>query len=229
MQVRFRDRRHASYEYEPLHEPNAIRLLRLGDEPDDTEDLHGTLIRTTLDRAPPYFALSYCWGKQKKNDTLFCDGKLLKITPSLAEAIRRLRTLHSDREGHPAWELEHRYFWIDQVCINQADADERSSQVQMMGRIYSSALRTLIWLGPDPDGIAPAGFGLARKILSMWQEETGNLGGHTYLVAKDEFDPRIAKILQRLGQEDGEYKQQNEHGDLDLQDMEPVSRLKSSR
>ena len=37
--------------------------------------------------------------------------------------------------------------WADAVCINQNDLDERSSQVSIMGDIYSSAKVCQIWLG----------------------------------------------------------------------------------
>lgn len=38
--------------------------------------------------------------------------------------------------------------WADAVCINQADMDEKSTQVGMMDRIYSNAVYVLGWLGP---------------------------------------------------------------------------------
>ncbi|KAH7322437.1 heterokaryon incompatibility protein-domain-containing protein [Stachybotrys elegans] len=40
-------------------------------------------------------------------------------------------------------------FWIDAVCINQRDQEERSQQVGRMKEIYSYAQSTLIWLGDD--------------------------------------------------------------------------------
>jgi hypothetical protein len=40
-----------------------------------------------------------------------------------------------------------RYLWIDAICVNQADKEERSQQVQQMGKIYSHAEKVLIWLG----------------------------------------------------------------------------------
>lgn len=38
-------------------------------------------------------------------------------------------------------------FWIDALCINQFDDDEKSVQVQRMGSIYENATDVLIWLG----------------------------------------------------------------------------------
>jgi hypothetical protein len=40
-------------------------------------------------------------------------------------------------------------FWIDTVCINQDDVEERSAEVSRMGTIYSRAHQVIIWLGPE--------------------------------------------------------------------------------
>jgi hypothetical protein len=40
--------------------------------------------------------------------------------------------------------------WIDALCINQRDVQERSHQVQHMAKIYGSAKQVLIWLGEWP-------------------------------------------------------------------------------
>jgi hypothetical protein len=40
------------------------------------------------------------------------------------------------------------YYWIDQLCIDQSNIDERNQQVSMMASVYSSAYSGLvIWLG----------------------------------------------------------------------------------
>lgn len=41
--------------------------------------------------------------------------------------------------------------WADAVCINQNDLDERSSQVGIMGDIYTTAKTCQIWLGTVED------------------------------------------------------------------------------
>jgi hypothetical protein len=38
--------------------------------------------------------------------------------------------------------------WIDAISINQDDLTERSQQVAITGRIYSTALKVHVWLGP---------------------------------------------------------------------------------
>ncbi|KAK7740500.1 hypothetical protein SLS53_005343 [Cytospora paraplurivora] len=44
------------------------------------------------------------------------------------------------------FDLEEDWFWIDSICINQDDIDERQSQVKLMGQIYRQAAKTLVWL-----------------------------------------------------------------------------------
>ncbi|KAF2208887.1 hypothetical protein CERZMDRAFT_8174, partial [Cercospora zeae-maydis SCOH1-5] len=59
-----------------------------------------------------------------------------KIKKTLRDALRRLR-----KRSDP------RALWIDAICINQIDAQEKSSQLALLGRIYSNAAEVLIWLG----------------------------------------------------------------------------------
>jgi Heterokaryon incompatibility protein (HET) len=39
-----------------------------------------------------------------------------------------------------------RLLWINAVCINQLDNDEKTRQVMLMRNIYEHALRMLVWL-----------------------------------------------------------------------------------
>ncbi|KAJ9663577.1 hypothetical protein H2201_005538 [Coniosporium apollinis] len=48
-----------------------------------------------------------------------------------------------------------RLLWIDALCINQKDNDEKSSQVMMMRDIYAHAKNVLLWLGPHIEEIVP--------------------------------------------------------------------------
>ncbi len=41
--------------------------------------------------------------------------------------------------------------WIDALCINQSDDDEKSWQVALMGRIFKWATLVVAWLGPEED------------------------------------------------------------------------------
>ncbi|KAH7132706.1 heterokaryon incompatibility protein-domain-containing protein [Dactylonectria macrodidyma] len=100
-----------------------------------------------LPEAPEYEALSYTWGQMDRHLPVSilgtdADGKeaekALLATPQLLMALRRLRLPSTPR-----------LLWIDQLCIDQENIEERGSQVQLMGSIYKSATRTIIYLGED--------------------------------------------------------------------------------
>ncbi|TKA39063.1 hypothetical protein B0A54_09660 [Friedmanniomyces endolithicus] len=64
-------------------------------------------------------------------------GRLYLSSQNLLDLLDQLR------EG-----LSDSWLWIDALCINQNDADERSQQVKIMGDIFRSANLVLAWLGP---------------------------------------------------------------------------------
>lgn len=39
--------------------------------------------------------------------------------------------------------------WIDAICINQSDDEEKAQQVLIMRDIYAQAEETIVWLGPS--------------------------------------------------------------------------------
>lgn len=41
------------------------------------------------------------------------------------------------------------FVWVDALCINQQDKDERACQVRLMGQIYSGATSVAIWIGQE--------------------------------------------------------------------------------
>ncbi|KAF8862586.1 hypothetical protein BDZ45DRAFT_191581 [Acephala macrosclerotiorum] len=61
---------------------------------------------------------------------------------------------------------EDRCLWIDSLCINQDDHDEKSDQVGVMGRIYRQAEQVRVWLGDKSDD-SDRVFGLIDKITEL--------------------------------------------------------------
>jgi hypothetical protein len=69
--------------------------------------------------------------------------RFLKIHHTLAEGLRSsFYLLAEDKPSH---------LWVDGICINQSDAEEKSQQVSLMSSIYSSAFQVLVWLGSEAD------------------------------------------------------------------------------
>ncbi|CZR67422.1 uncharacterized protein PAC_17321 [Phialocephala subalpina] len=117
-----------------------IRLLQLEPGVRDA-DIHCSLVHTFLEDKPPYEALSYTWGDAKKRRDIFMDGHRFSITTNLEIALRYLR--RSD---------EARTLWVDALCINQEDLQERAQQVRKMRDIFWSSQHVLAWTGePDED------------------------------------------------------------------------------
>jgi hypothetical protein len=124
------------YSYEGV-EREQLRLLKL--EPGSVEDpIRISLTRVFLFENPEYEALSYCWGDPKRARTIFCSYGELGIASNLHKALLGLR--FPDRP---------RTLWIDALCINQDNSEEKGLQILMMAKIYSHAKRVVIWLGED--------------------------------------------------------------------------------
>ncbi|KAJ4406180.1 hypothetical protein N0V82_010181 [Gnomoniopsis sp. IMI 355080] len=137
-----------------------ILILLQGTE---TEPLECSLEKCLLDDAShherEYEALSYCWGLPDRNASLNCSGSSLKITETMDVVLRVLR--YSDKP---------RRLWIDQLCINQDDDEEKSQQVRSMRQIYSSAKRTLVWLGPDEQQQGPTVLNLFFRFSRLFRK-----------------------------------------------------------
>lgn len=85
-----------------------------------------------------YEALSYVWGEPTKDIQITVNEQHFHVTKNLDSALRRLRYRQSERR-----------LWVDAICINQEDLQERSVQVQRMWAIYGLASRVVIDLGEE--------------------------------------------------------------------------------
>ncbi|KAH7063858.1 heterokaryon incompatibility protein-domain-containing protein [Paraphoma chrysanthemicola] len=137
-------REYKTYDYDPLpRDRGTIRILELfSSEKADAGVLCALITPEEKERANyPYEALSWCWGVDKKNDYIRIQRSNRKtyakfVSPNLVAALKALR--HPDRS---------RFLWIDMVCIDQDNLDEKNHQVEMMDIIYGNAERVCIWLG----------------------------------------------------------------------------------
>lgn len=138
------------YVYDTLPSTWAIRVLRL--EPGQPDDpLKGSLDAVDLRDFTGCWALSYVWGDAARHGIVDLGGHA-PITRSLDEALRRFRG--SERIT---------VLWVDAVCIDQSNIDERGHQVALMGRICNDAERVVAWLGPDPGNYADECFADLRN------------------------------------------------------------------
>jgi hypothetical protein len=142
------------YRYESLDDPSTIRLLLL--KPGlDSDRISADLITVSLPDAPGYIALSYTWGDPLITRALFCGDCTLQATVNLYKGLWHLRNKDACIT-----------LWVDALCINQHDLEERSGQVQRMGDIYSSAAKVIVWLGEETFGLESS-FSSLRKAASF--------------------------------------------------------------
>ncbi|KAL8644859.1 MAG: hypothetical protein Q9226_007560 [Calogaya cf. arnoldii] len=117
-----------------------IRLVRIFTPDTEHQELRQTELRleftqVRLAEAPDYNALSYTWGPPSLDPLANIKG--YRLTPNLmaclAEAMVTVPGL----------------WWIDALCIDQDNLDEKSQQVKKMRDIYARAEKVYVWLGPE--------------------------------------------------------------------------------
>ncbi|KAI4695216.1 uncharacterized protein J4E84_001841 [Alternaria hordeiaustralica] len=121
--------------YEPL-EPRCIRILEL--QPGRRSDpFLGKFIIANVDSDFAYNALSYMWGDATQTDRVVVDGAAIPVAWNLTRALEYLR----DFAGSEPLRI-----WIDAICIDQNNFEERAEQVAMMRTIYHNASCVRIWI-----------------------------------------------------------------------------------
>jgi hypothetical protein len=125
------------FRHTPLPHEQPIRLLRINR--DITGSISVTLDAFPLDQLPEFEALSYTWGKAALNhdevenndpgvlQTMMVSNVPFTINENLYDGLYELR---DEVRG---------YLWVDALCIDQENDQERASQVPLMGDVYSSA------------------------------------------------------------------------------------------
>jgi hypothetical protein len=124
-----------------------IRLLHLharGSSP----YIQCTLKAVERTAKPVYHALSYRWGTTDKIRPYFIllNSRVWRVTPNLFHALKALQDEHTPRD-----------LWVDALCINQFDDEEKTQQVKLMAEIYKNSAETQIWLNETPAGGPVAG------------------------------------------------------------------------
>jgi len=104
-------------------------------------------------------------------------GSLLAKLDQRRQQLKALWDLHATKEGKARVNVNSRLLWIDAICINQADFDERVAQIKIMRQIYQSASSVVVWLGDD-DGDGGTAiellFRISQKIRNMRREDASS-------------------------------------------------------
>ncbi|RMJ06672.1 hypothetical protein CDV36_013732 [Fusarium kuroshium] len=110
-----------------------------------------------------YEALSYTWGDANDVRSILVNRIHINVTANLKVALQYLR-----RPSEP------RVLWIDAVCINQNDNQEKLLQIQRMGRIFSSAASVVAWLGESRPDVDQAWSAMTQISQALWTARVEN-------------------------------------------------------
>lgn len=171
-----------SYGYTPLGS-NSIRLLSLMPSRDKTAplqcQLHEYPLQESGEESHLYEALSYVWGAfDDPPRCISIQGRFLRITTNLHAALVHLRNRTLQR-----------IIWVDAICINQEDDQEKGLQIQLMAKIYGQANQVIVYLGKAADD-SDAALECIRSAAED-EEETKSLS-----FGKEDEEP-VLKLLER--------------------------------
>ncbi|PPJ61083.1 hypothetical protein CBER1_07402 [Cercospora berteroae] len=118
-----------------------------------------------------YETVSYCWGQNPGRTYISIDGVPVQVTESSSRVLQRLR--------HPTHE---RTVWIDAICIDQSNNEEKGSQVSFMSDIYRKGSTNVVWLGDcaplDAERIATT----IRKVVANMRQATHDFKDMSYIM-----------------------------------------------
>ncbi|KAK0705759.1 heterokaryon incompatibility protein-domain-containing protein [Apiosordaria backusii] len=117
-----------------------------GHESDLPPQLYGDLRVVSFEEDRPfYIALSYVWGEKWSPTprTIVCHGCHIEITENCYAALCQIRSRHGYTSSAT--------LWVDSICINQDNEQEKLDQIPLMQDIFSSAQSTYVWLGDGND------------------------------------------------------------------------------
>jgi hypothetical protein len=120
-----------------------------------------------LDDNPVYQALSYTWGDPNRVCTIILNGQKISVGTNLEEALQYFYSI--SYLG---------LLWVDAICINQNDNDEKNWQVQQMRDIYAQAEFVIAWLGAASDGsdLAMEKLAIAGDAIEGAVNQTSEIG-----------------------------------------------------
>ncbi|CAH0055481.1 unnamed protein product [Clonostachys solani] len=146
-----------TYVYTALRaERREIRLLSLEPSKAGDEPLQLSLYTVPLDCPGSYEALSYTWGETLPKFDIRVNGFGFQIGGNLHSALRHLR-----------YQDQRRRLWVDAICINQDDIQEREEQVSIMRGIYGTASSVVAWIGESDGSSDERAFDFMDKILDQ--------------------------------------------------------------
>ncbi|OJZ90565.1 hypothetical protein ASPFODRAFT_40960 [Aspergillus luchuensis CBS 106.47] len=131
-----------TYTEVPLESPHSTtRMIRLLPNKDKDAEIECELFNYDLASGGGadshlYEALSYVWGRNTRSRTIILNSCVFPVTENLYLALSRLRNRQLER-----------ILWVDAICIDQNNREEKAKQIPLMREIYAQAQHVIVWLG----------------------------------------------------------------------------------
>lgn len=102
-------------------------------------------------------AISWTWNWREKDlgERIQVGSSSVRSWPNLEFMLKALRS-----------PIEPRYLWLDYLCINMKDSNERSEQILKVRKIFQMAHSACVWLGEEADDSRLA-FQLIIRLMAM--------------------------------------------------------------
>jgi hypothetical protein len=163
---------------------SCIRILKLR-KGSGVMPIIGDLNVASLDDHPPYEAVSYTWGDPTITEAIIIGHVTFLATKNLFDFLNVLRSPTADK-----------LLWVDAICIDQTNEEEKIYQIGLMTTIYKCAVEVHIWFGAftsdwereikDSENYTP----MAEMTPEKWKDyETFCLGRLKYFEKEDGFKP----------------------------------------
>lgn len=129
------------YDYRPLlfdESRSYIRVLYVASASRLEDPVEGNfrLVNLGAQAQPEFSALSYVWGASESPLPILCGSHVILAQANAILALRHLRQ-----------KLGSFTIWVDSICINQHDIQEKENQISLMGQVYLKAKNVYVWLG----------------------------------------------------------------------------------
>ncbi|KAF1833884.1 hypothetical protein BDW02DRAFT_359632 [Decorospora gaudefroyi] len=154
----------------------SIRLLQV--LPSLSPDGRIQCIITHISVDTVYTCLSYRWGDPSPSCVILINGKSFKIRQNLFNFLTVVRATAASGTSEFLGP-----YWVDALCIDQANVLEHNHQVAQMGKIYSNAAHVYLWLGLMPPSIFP----LLRVIKSVQDSRRASARERIFVCSNDEL------------------------------------------
>ncbi|KAK7697872.1 hypothetical protein SLS64_013125 [Diaporthe eres] len=106
--------------------------------------VHCELTTYPITEAPPYRAISYTWGDEAPLASILVNGQQMDVRLNCEYALRQTSQQTGDGTGDF-------HLWIDSICVNQLDNDEKGAQVALMGEVFKTAIQVVACVGAHGD------------------------------------------------------------------------------